>query len=194
VRADFTPEIWAGLQTRVSPEVYGWSETAVAAGVLLVLAFTVLIRDNRRAFMVGIGLAIAGALLIPVALLGLRAKVLPPFGFMVLLGFGLYLPYIVVHTTVFERLIAKTRNRANIGYLMYLVDAFGYLGYVTVLVGRNFFGPQQSFLPFFTGLSWVVGAAVVVLLIPCWRFFALHPSTRKNTPAAPEGVPDSVPA
>lgn len=165
------------------PDVFGWSETAVAAGVLLI-AFTVLVRDNRRAFLGGLGLAIGGSLLIPAALVGLSAGVLPPFGFMVLHGLGLYLPYIVVHTTVFERLIALTRDRANIGYLMYLVDAFGYLGYVVVLLARNAFGAPRQFLPFFTGMSWLVAAAVVLLLIPCWRFFALHPAIRMAAPAA----------
>ena len=53
---------------------------------------------------------------------------------MVLHGLGLYLPYVAVHTTIFERLIAMTRDRGNIGYLMYLADAFGYLGYVVVML------------------------------------------------------------
>jgi hypothetical protein len=63
---------------------------------------------------------------------------------MVLQGVGLYLPYIAVHTTIFERLIAMTRDRGNIGYLMYLADAFGYLGYVFVLLGRNAAGSASD--------------------------------------------------
>src|SRR5262249_39508998 len=32
VRADFAPEIWAGLSGTFPPDVFAWSETAVAAG------------------------------------------------------------------------------------------------------------------------------------------------------------------
>jgi hypothetical protein len=90
----------------------------------------------------------------------------------------LYLPYIAVHTTIFERLIAMTRDRGNIGYLMYLADAFGYLGYVVVLIARSWLGPAEDFLSFFVTLSWGIVAACVLLLVPCWLYFALHPATR----------------
>jgi hypothetical protein len=56
VRADFAPEIWAGLQATVPPEVFTWSEMAVAAGVLLLTGATVLIQDHRRAFFTALGL------------------------------------------------------------------------------------------------------------------------------------------
>jgi hypothetical protein len=178
VRADFAPEIWAGLGETVRPDVFSWSEAAVAAGVLLLLGSVVFIQDNRRAFFAGMSLALAGAALIGFALLGLRAGALSPFAFMVLLGLGLYLPYIAVHTTLFERLIAMTRDRGNIGYLMCLADAFGYLGYVVVLLARNLLAPSKDFLGFFVALSWVVAGACVVFLVPCWGYFATHPATR----------------
>ena len=72
------------------------------------------------------------------------AGVVGPFVFMVLLGLGLYVPYVAVHTTIFGRLIAMTRDRGNIGYLMYLADAFGYLGYVAVMIGKNHTQRHQS--------------------------------------------------
>lgn len=188
LRADFAPEIWRGLQADVPPDIFGQSETVVAAAVLLLIGSTVLLRDNRRAFMAGLSLAMAGSLLIPAALLGLRAGLLSPFAFMVVHGLGLYLPYIVVHTTLFERLIAMTRDRGNIGYLMYLADAFGYLGYVLVLLGKSYLGPPQAFLPWFLALSWIIAGMVLLLLVPCRRFFLRLP-TAHPPPAAPEPVP-----
>jgi hypothetical protein len=178
VRADFAPEIWAGLQKTVPPAIFAGSETAVAAGVLVLNGSAVLLADNRRAFFFGLTLAVGGAALIALTLLGLQAGRLSPFAFMVLHGIGLYLPYIAVHTTIFERLIALTRDRGNIGYLMYLADSFGYLGYVGVLLVRNALGFTGDFLAFFLTLSWVIAGACLVLLIPCWRYFATHPATR----------------
>jgi hypothetical protein len=193
VRADFAPEIWAGLLgEKVPAEVYGWSEVAVAVGVTAVIGVAVLLRDNRRAFFAGLGAAAVGSVLLVAALAGWAGGGLGAFPFMVLCGVGLYLPYIAVHTIIFERLIAMTRDRGNIGYLMYLVDSFGYLGYVGVLLGKNLFTPAGDFLAFFLPLSWVIGLACVVLLVPCWRYFATHPATR-GVAAEPGPVAGAIP-
>lgn len=177
VRADFAPEIWTGLQASVSPNVYSWSEISVAFGVTILNGSAVLIRNNRIGFFFGISLSIAGAILVIFSLLGLHFGFISPFIFMVLHGLGLYLPYIAVHTTIFERMIAMTRDRGNMGYLMYLADSFGYLGYVVVLLARNLFGPVENFLSFFLTLSWIIAGLSIVLLVPCWYYFAHHPST-----------------
>lgn len=178
VRADFAPEIWTGMGVTDRPEVFTWSEVAVAAGVLVLNGAAVFIRDSRRAFSYALAVAVGGTVLLAAALVGLRAGVLSPLEFMVLHGLGLYLPYIAVHTTVFERLIAMTRDRGNIGYLMYLADAFGYLGYVAVLLARNAVRPGEDFLSSFVALSWVIAAGCAALLIPCWYYFLDHPATR----------------
>ena len=188
VRADFAPEIWAGLQKTVPPGIFAWSETAVGAAVLVLNGSMVLIRDNRRAFFSALALSVAGVVLVGGTLAALQQGALSPFPFMVLHGIGLYLPYIAVQTTIFERLIAMTRDRANIGFLMYVADAFGYLGYVGVLFARNLLEPAENFLSFFLTLSWVVAGACVVILIPCWRYFATHPATQPRL-ALPSGVP-----
>jgi hypothetical protein len=165
------------LQETVPPAIFAWSEMAVAAGVLALTGATVILRDNRRAFFAGLALAVSGVVLLGVTLTLVHREAISPFTFMVLHGIGLYLPYIAVHTTIFERLIAMTRERGTIGYLMYLADSFGYLGYVGVLLARNALNPRENFLGFFLTLSWIITGACLVLLIPCWRYFATHPAT-----------------
>jgi hypothetical protein len=91
---------------------------------------------------------------------------------MVLVGLGLYLPYVAVHTTIFERLIALTRDRGNMGYLMYLADASGYLGYVAVMLAKPHFKIAGGFLGFFELTCWVVSGLAVVSLVGAWVFFA----------------------
>jgi hypothetical protein len=184
VRADFAPEIWAGLQATISPGVFTRSEVAVGIGVLVLNGSAVLINENRRAFFFALALSIGGVFLVAIALVGLQAQTVSPFAFMVLHGLGLYLPYIAVQTTIFERLIAMTRERGNIGYLVYLADSFGYLGYVGVLLARNLWGGSENFLAFFLTLSWVIAIASLVLLIPCWHYFATRPATRQGTTLA----------
>jgi hypothetical protein len=193
VRADFAPQIWEGLQGTVPPDVFVWSESAVAVGVLLFTGTTVMIHNHRRAFFAGMGLAFGGALLIAAALLGLQESALGPMAFMVLIGLGMYLPYIVIHTTLFERFLAMTRDRGNVGYLITLADSFGYLGYVAVLFARNALAPSGTFLSFFITLSWVIAGACALLLVLCWRYFAAHPMTRSPAgPALASNLPETA--
>ncbi len=177
VRSDFGAAIWKGLDFGHEPSDFTISELAVALAVVVMIGLAVCIRDNRRAFFTALALAIAGAFLIAAALLGWAAGMLSPMAFMILHGLGLYLPYVVFHTTLFERLIALTRDRGNIGYLMYLVDAFGYLGFAAVMLAKNFGPATDNFLDFFVPLSWIIAGACVLLLIPCWWYFAVHPAT-----------------
>lgn len=179
VRADFAPELWAGLGVTGQPAVFAYSEVAVAACVLVLNGAAAFVRDNRRAFSYALAVAAAGSAVVAGALVGLQAGALSPAAFVVLHGVGLYLPYIAVHTTVFERLIAMTRDRGNVGYLMYLVDAFGYLGYVAVLLARQVAAPGGDFLAFFVPLSWAVAGATALLLVPAWVYFLKHPATRR---------------
>ena len=132
VRADFAPEIWRGLGVdRPAERVRLVGSRRGGLGVLLLNGSAVLHPRQPPGVLRGAGAgrrrvrSCVGA-----ALVGLAAGLLSPFAFMVLHGLGLYLPYVAIHTTIFERLIAMTRDRGNIGYLMYLADAFGYLGYV----------------------------------------------------------------
>src|SRR6185436_21080020 len=107
-----------------------------------------------------------GALLMLLATIGLQRQWFSGFTFMVMIGLGLYIPYVAVHTTIFERLIAMTRDRGNIGYLMYLADAVGYLGYAAVVLGKNFVSHSDNFLDFFLPLSWGIAISCALFLLP----------------------------
>jgi hypothetical protein len=185
VRADFAPEIWAGLGVEPDASLYAWTEVAVAAGVLVLNGLAVAIADNRRAFFYAMALCLVGAAMVLASPAVYRAGA-SPFAFMVIQGLGLYLPYIAVHTTIFERLIAMTHDRGNIGYLMYLADAYGYLGYVAVLVARNLLRTTGEFLPFYEWLSISIAAVCILILIPTCRYFA---SLGEAPPAEAAGPP-----
>jgi hypothetical protein len=184
VRADFAREIWVGLQgPDVDPAVFGQSEAIVGVLILVLCGSVVFIRDNRRAFFASLAMAVGGALLVIAALVGQQAGAIASFPFVVLIGLGLYLPYIAVHTTIFERLIAMTRERGNVGFLMYLADSFGYLGFVIVMLARNRVPSDGAFVDFFLVLCWIVSLACVILLALCAVAFARRPATQ--TPLVP---------
>jgi Family of unknown function (DUF5690) len=183
IRADFAPELWKGLGTRVTPATFATSEMIVALGVLVATGLTSLIADNRRAFFTSLSLSVAGAVLMAFALAGLGRSWLDGFGFMVLMGLGLYLPYVAIHTTVFERLIAMTRERGNLGFLMYLADAVGYLGYAGVMVAGSFLPQHGDFLRFYSVVSWLIAVLALTGLGLGWVYFS-----RRGRAGLPSGA------
>ncbi len=175
VRADFAPEIWKGLGRPAAPGTFTQSEMLVALGVLLANGGAVLIRDNRRAFFTSLATCGLGFFLLSAALLGERGGRVDGFGFMVLVGLGLYLPYVAVHTTIFERLLAMTRERGNVGFLMYLADSIGYLGYVAVMLVRNYGRPGGDPLGLLMGASWLTVFVSIACLIVSGVRFSIRP-------------------
>jgi len=179
VRGDFSREIWEGLDFKVDAAVFSKSELIVAFAILAIVSLLTLVKDNRKAFAWGLGLSCAGYALVIVTLSCLHFHLVDPFAFMVLIGFGLYLPYIAFHTTVFERLIAYTREKGTIGYLMYVADASSYAGLVILLFVKNLGeADPKSIVPFFIGLSWITAIACLLMLPPAYFYFKSHRSER----------------
>jgi hypothetical protein len=172
VRADFAPEIWKGLGQAAPPALFVRSEIYVMFGVVIINGLAAIIIDNRRAFFAAMAASITGFCLVVLTLIGLKNVWFGGFQFMVLIGLGLYLPYVAVHTTIFERLIAMTGEKGNIGFLMYLADSFGYLGYIAVMLARGTSKSNAGFLDFFVALSWGAAGIAAVLLVGCWFYFA----------------------
>jgi Family of unknown function (DUF5690) len=188
IRADFAPEIWKGLLgTRAEPAMFSLSEILVALGVLVVNGGAILIHDNRRAFFAALGTCAFGIVLLVVALLARPSGVLGGFEFVVLIGVGLYLPYVAIHTTVFERFLAMTRDCGTVGFLLTGADSIGYLGYVAVIIARKFFPTGDDLVGLLTGACWLIVAVSMLCLVQAWRYFAkLSARVTESPTAVPE--------
>lgn len=170
-RDNFQAEIFAELG-QVDASVFARSEGLVALTVLILLAGIFVIRDNRRALLVLHGLMIAGLLLIAVSTLMMRAGWIGGMTWMVLDGIGLYLAYVPYGTVLFDRLIAATGVIATSVFMIYVADAFGYVGSIVVVLVKNFSGVELSWLDFFVGFSWVVVAIGVAGFVFSGTYFA----------------------
>ncbi|RMF38872.1 MAG: hypothetical protein D6753_15105, partial [Planctomycetota bacterium] len=136
MRDDFAPEIWQGLGVEITPALYTWTDSLIAVTVLILMASGTLIRDNYRALAANLILSACG---LSVVLLGFALWQWQRAGgiaIMLLIGWGLYLPYVAMHTSIFERLIAATRCRANVGFFIYFADSIGYIGYIAFMLIR----------------------------------------------------------
>lgn len=172
-RDDFAVELWQGLGAAERPSIFARSETAVMFGVIAINGTAAFIRDNRRALLATIILILSGILLTLGTIVGQQLELLRPLSFMVLVGLGTYVPYVAFHTTLFERLLATFRDRANIGFLMYLADSVGYLGYVAVMFAKSWLSADRNFLELFLQVTKLLSVASLVigvfLFVHYWR-------------------------
>ena len=171
IRDDFAVEIWQDLGVENTPSIYAISEFWIMLGVMFACGASVFISDNRVAFLCSIAGLTAGFTLTAITLVAQSANLLSPMLFMVTLGLGMYLPYVIFHTTVFERMIAAFAERGNVGYLIYLSDAAGYLGYIAVLVGKNLYVGELDYLALLKMSSLAI--ALTCILLSIWLFFHL---------------------
>lgn len=176
LRDDFAPEILSGLGASVRADAYASIDFYVALVAMLANGASIFIASNRTALLASMGVCAAGFLLTLMTVSMYSTLQLAPETIMVLIGAGLYLPYVAVHTTLFERMIALTRDRSNVGFFMYLADSIGYCGYVVLMLARSFLVPptgiEQSFLQGFMQLCILV--SLVGIAVVCWATFQFN--------------------
>ena len=88
-----------------------------------------------------------------------------------------YLSYVPFNALYFERMIATYKVKSNVGFVMYIADAFGYLGSVVVLFIKEFIGVQLSWTSFFTQaviFISIVGIAETIVAAVYFRKKYLH--------------------
>ena len=176
-RDNFAAEIWTALGYGKEAGVFTASELPVAAISLVALGAVMAVRDNLRALMVIHGIVFAGFVLLGGSTLAFQAHLLAPLPWMILAGAGLYMAYTPFNAMLFDRLIAFSGRVATAGFLIYVADASGYLGSVTLLLWRNFGGFKLDWLQFFTLSAYatsLVGAVMTALAALYFRGRAQH--------------------
>lgn len=157
LRGDFAPELWKSLGVETTPELFSKSEFGIALAIMVCSGIFSLYRNNRKALFHSLMVCVIGLALIPASIFAIEEKWISPFWFMVLIGLGFYLAYVLVHTTLFERIIAATPEKGNVGYLMYLADSTGYMGYVILMLTKDKLPGGDDTFSFFIKLCWLVG-------------------------------------
>ncbi|MDP2039535.1 MAG: DUF5690 family protein [Algoriphagus sp.] len=140
LRDNFVVEIWQGLDIAVPAELLTQTEIPITIFLLILMSCLVLVKSNKTAFFLNHWMILTGFALAILATLGLRAGLVNPFIWMTLVGTGVYMAYIPFNSLLFDRLIATFKHTGNVGFLMYLVDSFGYLGSSLIMVFKQFGG------------------------------------------------------
>jgi hypothetical protein len=145
----------------------------------------VLIKNNRQAFFLNHWIIFTGFALSILCTLGLHAGWISPFYWMVGVGTGVYMAYIPFNSLLFDRLIATLQSGGNVGFLMYLVDSFGYLGSSLILVASQFGGfGDISWLHFYSQAVILFLSISMVLIAGSFLYFQTK-LKRKTKPHSP---------
>ncbi|AUP81680.1 hypothetical protein C1H87_18340 [Flavivirga eckloniae] len=170
-RDNFAREIWDTLGYKDSIGIYAFSEIPIAITVLLIMAFIGSVKNNYKAFKYYHIVLLLGGLVIGLSTTALQLQVINPVVWMILSGFGMYVCYIPFQGLFFDRMIATFKIESNVGFLIYIADAFGYLGSVLILLYKNFGKGSISYLSFFTYMVYVVAFIAIGLAVLSYTFF-----------------------
>lgn len=137
IRDNYMGNMWAELGYAGQWAIFTRSETMITLVLLVMMGSMVLIRRNIRAFRLIHGMIAAGFLLAGISSWLFFIEWLDGALWMQAAGLGLYMAYIPFNSIFFERMIATFRLKGNVGFLIYITDAFGYLGSVLVMLFKE---------------------------------------------------------
>lgn len=170
-RDNFSVEIWNEIQPHWDKSVFSVTETISGIVVLVFVGCLSLVRNNTRGFWYTQWLITVGVIISALSTLLFQLHYLPAFGWMLLVGVGLFLAYIPIQVAVFERIIAMFRMKANAGFFVYICDSIGYLGSVGLLLYKEFFMKDTSWSHVLMRFSYLVSFINILMLLLIVIFF-----------------------
>ena len=150
IRDNFAADIWLELGYGNSAGIFTSTELPIAVSVLVLIASMIYIKNNKLAFQISQIIILAGFMLCGVSTFLFMQQIISGYVWIILVGLGLYMGYIPFNCILFDRMIATFKIKGNVGYFMYLVDSFGYLASVFVIIAKGSMGISISWTYFYS--------------------------------------------
>lgn len=174
-RENFASDVWKNLGYGNSPSIFTRTETPVSLAILVIMGSIMFIRNNKAALMVNHLIITAGMVLVGGSTFLFEEKLIDAPLWMILTGTGLYMGYVPFNSIFFDRLIATFRYVGTVGFIMYVADAFGYVGSVGVLFFKEFLAPEMSYIDLFISGGYMLSiGGTVLILSSMWYFHKKH--------------------
>jgi hypothetical protein len=170
-RDNYSADVWKTLGYGNSPEIFTKTETPVTLAILIIMGGIMFIRSNRNAFMINQAIILCGMLLVGIATFLFDQGSIGAVPWMIMLGMGLYLGYVPFNSILFDRMIATFKYVSTVGFLIYLADAFGYLGSIGVLLYKELGQPNLSWLEFFIHAGYIMSVTGSLLILGSMSYF-----------------------
>lgn len=171
MRDNFEVEIWTELGFGQQPAIFTQIDLPIAFCVLIVMSLLIMVRDNLRAFVLLHYIILSGFMVILAGTMLFLSGHIGAIAWMSMAGLGLYMAYVPYNCIYFERMIAAFRYAGNVGFVMYIADATGYLGTVSMLLIRQFTSLNVSWLHFFSNSLVVVSVAGMISVLLSLFYF-----------------------
>lgn len=149
VRDNFMANLWSELGYGKKPAIFTQTETITSISILIMMSLLITVRKNIKALRMIHWVILAGFLLAGISSALFLTGNMSGALWMQLVGLGLYMGYIPFNCIFFERLIASFRIAGNVGFLIYLVDAYGYLGSSFVMLSKEIFQINLTWSEFY---------------------------------------------
>ena len=177
LRDNFEVEIWADLGY-TNAFIYSKIDTIVSVLVLIIMGLLVMVKNHVKAFKLIHWAIIIGCMISGLGTFLLYLGIINPVVWMTMVALGLYLGYIPYNAIFFERMIAVFKTKSNVGFIMYIADAMGYLGSISVLLFKEFSKTDISWGNFFK--EGVLTVSIVGgLLVSCSLIYFSKKSNNK---------------
>ncbi len=165
IRDSFMADMWRDSGERFEAVVFAQTESFISISLLILIAAMVLIKNNRKAFLLAQLIMLTGFLLSGVITWLYLQKLVNTFTWMSFVGLGLYMTYIPYNSILFDRMIATFRYAANVGFLIYVADSFGYLASIAVMLTKSILKLRLNWLEFYTSLVMITSIAGIIFIM-----------------------------
>ncbi|WP_261510468.1 DUF5690 family protein [Chryseobacterium paludis] len=179
-RDNFNREIWDSLSLKTDSSIFTLTEIPIAIVVLLVLSLMVKVKNNKKAFAYYHYILFAAIAIVGFSTYFFQHHMISPFLWMMFSGLGMYLCYVPFNGIYFDRMIAAFDIKGNVGFLIYFVDSFGYLGSVLILLYKNFGSAQTSWLNFYIHLNYIIVMIVLIFSVIAYLAFKKKSKPKSN--------------
>jgi MFS family permease len=164
-RDNFSIEIFEEIGAVVKPAIFTQTELYVSLLVLFIFSLLFKFKDNVKAFkLLNIFVLIGLSLMLFISLSFKSLLSIEPIYLVALQGLALYLIYFPFNSMYFDRFVALYKNNTNAGFFIYIVDSFGYLGSVLVLIFFEIFQTDASYYKFLILLGTVLSIIGIVAI------------------------------
>lgn len=178
-RDNFSLEIWKELNVGFGKDVFAKTEATIGIFVLVLLITVGFVKENKKAFIYIQTLILGGVVACGLSTWHFQHGNLSAYNWMLSLGISFFLPYLLIQTLYFERFIALFKLNANAGFFVYICDSMGYLGSVGLMVYKEFFMKETSWLTILIHLSY----AVSVFSILFWLLSVVFLEKKSRKPS-----------
>jgi len=178
-RDNFTVEIWNEIDTHWTNSRLARTELISGFVILVFIGAASFFKSNVKGFRYISGIIVLGLVISGTVTLLFKAGLLDGYYWMLWIGVGMFLSYISIQSTIFERMIALYKIRANAGFFVYICDSIGYLASVGLLLYKEFFMSTSTWSDVLIRLNLLVAVIGILLMSFAGYFFWKHEARSK---------------